>query len=294
MFCQPTCDALGEAACLARADCEAIWGGYPGAGDSDKRAGFLGCKPVGCAPVACTLYCENGFARDATGCQVCACADGPCTSDADCQPGQACLWTGAADCAGADCGKPFVAGTCQWVSQRCHADADCRAGESCVFLLAGQSDRFCDPSDPACGAWGVCQVVSVGCQSDAECGAGERCEIPSTYCGGPDDGEGGGKGGCIGPTTGTCVPATCRADADCRAGESCVFLMVYPVCDDPTSPDCGYFGTCQPAPRPCKADQECPTGESCQPDPTDPCNDPAALCFAPGATICLPIPPPKP
>jgi len=33
-------------------------------------------RPV-CAPVTCELYCEDGFAIDASGCEVCACADPP-------------------------------------------------------------------------------------------------------------------------------------------------------------------------------------------------------------------------
>ena len=61
-----------------------------------------GACPSECLPVLCTLFCENGFATDERGCEICVCAEedrtpatgmciknsnDSCTSDADCVAG---------------------------------------------------------------------------------------------------------------------------------------------------------------------------------------------------------------
>ncbi len=53
---------------------------------------------VTCAPLACLLFCEFGFARDATGCEICACNEPPpppppirlCLDDTGCSASEYC------------------------------------------------------------------------------------------------------------------------------------------------------------------------------------------------------------
>jgi hypothetical protein len=73
-----------------------------------------------CAPVVCTLFCENGFEKDANGCEICSCKErtpasgwcvknsgDKCESDADCTNG---------GCGGELCYNPAMGGgisTCE-------------------------------------------------------------------------------------------------------------------------------------------------------------------------------------
>jgi hypothetical protein len=71
----------------------------PGAACPPSRC-YGSCVPTGptCAPIACYLYCEFGFARDATGCEICACNEPPpppppvrlCLDSAGCNMGEYC------------------------------------------------------------------------------------------------------------------------------------------------------------------------------------------------------------
>ncbi|MBI5544979.1 MAG: hypothetical protein HY901_13900, partial [Deltaproteobacteria bacterium] len=112
-WCVPTCERLDEASCLVRPDCEPMYQSYRCGSDDAERCAeavepsFMGCKPAGCSPVMCEMYCPQGFKKDANGCDTCACVDDFCASDADCLPGQVCVF-------------PMY-------------EADCAAGEMCMM-----------------------------------------------------------------------------------------------------------------------------------------------------------------
>ncbi|MGC4115163.1 MAG: hypothetical protein QM765_11255 [Myxococcales bacterium] len=322
-YCIPTCEMLGEAECVARRDCEAMYEA-PRCGNDPMPGYFIGCKPVGCPPVMCDLWCEKGFKVDERGCNTCQCDDS-CTSDADCLPGQVCVMP-MVDCApGSDCAKVAVRGVCNTIQPGCQSDADCASGETCVFASTYCGGAGSDDGSNQGGgtggciapASGVCVKLETSCTSDADCKAGQYCSIPEIVC--PPNAL------CAQPA-GVCVdvppPAGCRTDADCAAGETCAFAV--DACPA-TDPACSNTGVCVPTNRTCSADSdcaanelcalvdcgpnmdcmqqgvctpraacasnaECAYGESCQPDPTDPCNSGTVYCFAAGRTICLPIP----
>ncbi len=78
---------------------------------------------------------------------------------------------------------------------------------------------------------------------------------------------------------GQCVPNVCHLDTDCRGNERCLLADCAP------GADCGGAGFCVTLPA-CLSSADCAAGQTCQPDPTDLCNDPSALCERPGRQIC--------
>lgn len=304
--CEPviqSCEQLDEKACLARADCEAMYEG-PRCGNDPEPAHFVGCKPAACLPVMCLLYCEKGFQTDERGCPTCACDDS-CQSDADCgagqvcslpeivcPPGMACTQVARGACvdapksctddgqcaAGERCsfnpmlncgGATNCMGTCE--PNRCKQDADCRAGESCIFLMY---EVACPPNDPACPYYGTCNALPKGCSADSDCAANEQCGMVD--CGPNMD--------CA--LQGQCVPRpTCASDADCDWTTSC---QPDPTdrCNGPEF-NCETPGRtiCLPVPT-CTTNSDCSPGRTCKPDLRDPCNQPQNCCFAPGRSTC--------
>ena len=63
------------------------------AGCAGARVATEGACPGACLPTSCGLTCAFGFRRDASGCEQCACQEGPrCAADADCpNPRQQCV-----------------------------------------------------------------------------------------------------------------------------------------------------------------------------------------------------------
>ncbi|HEY3449686.1 MAG TPA: hypothetical protein VGK67_25250 [Myxococcales bacterium] len=291
-YCIPTCDTLGESDCLARRDCEAMYQG-PRCGNDPTPAYFTGCKPVGCPPVMCDLWCAKGYRVDERGCNTCQCDDS-CASDADCLPGQVCVMP-MVDCApGSPC--PMVKGVCNTLPTGCASDAECAAGETCVFTstyCGGGTDDGTNQGGGTGGcigpAYGTCVKLQTPCTEDSQCKPGQVCSMPELICppdvvcptptgtcidvqpvGCTDDSQclagqrcdydpmtncGGGMN-CVGQ----CVSAECRSDADCRAGESCIFLMN--ACP-PGDPACPNTGLCNKVQAYCGADSDCAANELC-------------------------------
>lgn len=127
-----------------------------------------GVCTVACQPVTCELSCEGGFAVDATGCQVCACAGGSdapqCTLDTDCV-------AVAADCCGCARGG---------------ADTAVPAGE--VGLHDDRLDCPSDPGESACPEVDVCDPSATARCVGGQCtlGAGGAPSDPALACGRPD------------------------------------------------------------------------------------------------------------
>ena len=161
----PPCELLEERACLQRADCEPA---YDRCADGERcGGGFAGCRTA-CAPVACAMWCENGFARDARGCEICACAEPGCSSDRDCAAGQRCV---SPEYEAGDEGRPAPRGVCIPGPRECLADSDCAPGERCLLPdCATEAD-----------CRGFCEPFSQECRADADCGVGEVCRQDPTH-----------------------------------------------------------------------------------------------------------------
>ncbi len=167
------CSALDETDCRARQDCRAVYGqGTCGpTGDCAPSVVFAGCVEArhACPAIACALACAHGLARDATGCDVCACSPVPCVSDSECGPGEACLYPALACPANAFCSPPQ--GTCGKVDFACDDDTQCSTGEHCVFPKVDcPPNAFCAPPRGSC-------KPADGCATDADCGPGRACEL---------------------------------------------------------------------------------------------------------------------
>ncbi len=133
----------------------------------------------GCGDVACDLYCELGFQRDANGCEICACVELPreCEAAADCEALRPGGGEGGAPCEGA---WACVNGTCSFecAVQGCYSDLDCGPGLRC------NAAEVCrPPPDP--GGPGLCEPGTPPCPEDpavcyGECVAVEPC--PEIAC----------------------------------------------------------------------------------------------------------------
>src|SRR6185295_10361987 len=118
-------------------------------GSSSGAAGSPGCEPV-----TCDLYCENGFAKGADGCEICSCVDSPCEgpdpsgcvvagcpSDSVCDTSQGCApsscscdsssgsWVCTEDCGGGICVPG--GGACTGPDPSGCASKGCPTGEIC-------------------------------------------------------------------------------------------------------------------------------------------------------------------
>ncbi len=292
--------------------------------DFDCRAGEAclppenrACTPSACAcdpatgNIICTSDCSGRVCRPPStpdgGANLCAGFEAPCSSDAQCGPGRACLRdpnqcnpsacgcdpaTGAifctADCGGGVCGVPSRdagspdGGACVGFRAPCATDAQCLLGEQCV-----RTPGVCQPSACACGpggvvctadcGGGVCQPVDAGV-TDAGSADGGFCVgfVPpcttSSQCGPGNQ--------CVRDPN-QCNPSACGCDptdgtvictADCGGG----------VCR-PQVPDAG---ACLGFDPPCSSDAMCGAGRVCRHDPSQ-CVPSACACDATtGAIIC--------
>lgn len=212
-----------------------------------------------CSPLACLLWCENGFKKDDKGCDICECNDPEpreCFTDGDCPEGQFCALMDCAD--GFEC---YGGGVCmQQDCQPVMCDLYCEFGFA-------KDERGCETCDCNPNPY-------TECNSDADCAVGEFCALVD--CAEGFDCYGGGicmKQDCQpvdcemycefgfakddrGCETCSCNPnpnTECRSDADCAADEECFFLFYNGV------------GTCTPVePVGCQADSDCPTGTRCE------------------------------
>jgi hypothetical protein len=152
------------------------------------------CGPA-CEPVLCDLFCENGFARDENGCDVCRCAEPPdvqCSADGDCAAGQRCA---NGRCVNNDCICPAV------FMPVCGTDG-MTYGNACGAACAGvevahdgecggpEPDLCPDPNAP--GVRYVSDDPDVCARADFRCDAGEQQFSNECGC------------GCIGPAEPIC------------------------------------------------------------------------------------------
>jgi hypothetical protein len=233
------------------------------------------CEPVDCAPVACDLFCAEGFKVGPDGCDVCECNNvGPICTYQPCEPG---------------------------TRSECGADRD---GDGC-------DDCFCTPIDcpaeepPDCDGPGevlVCEESDEGCQKcwcdvincppidtpeELSCDANQRVEcVPGDVCG----------------TSCWCEDLMCPPlqDIDCDDGEpvrrvddnGCSYMFCFTgICPDIACPeDVCPFGTerdengcdtCESAVvQECQDDEQCGLYEACVFDLSDPmsCCPPLISC----------------
>jgi hypothetical protein len=214
-----------------------------------------------CAPVACLLYCENGYATDAAGCDTCECLPPLCEPvlcDLYCEHGFA---RDASGCETCSCNEPPA---------ECASDDDCAESEVCLYgacppvCLDDDHDGACDP----CGG-GFCapREMETRCSSDADCGDGGYCAI-----------EGCAERDCLGEPGADCgpsecfgvcralppppPPSECTSDVDCGDGAWCDVSECLPVGDLTV---CG--GVCraiEPEPTSCESDVDCGEGARCE------------------------------
>ncbi len=290
-FVGPECADLDEQACLADADCRAV---YEQSRDyEDVPCGEVdGVRCIGSEPVfdRCEQRpdCANLDEQACLGEQGCQAIYGYGEDDwlfnggeekPRCVPGTRCIMPPETflECLDADADP--CAGLAEqecWQRPMCEAEYSYGGCEGDVCwdgstyegcrLIGGecQSDLDCyerpiafDPGCPdfyfTCEA-GQCvtHCDQVACQADSDCAADQRCEL---RCG-----NGWCEGVCV------AVEEGCFDDSDCQAGEHCVFMP----CDcEEDDPDClegclGGAGFCVPDEPVCSSDSDCPAGQVCQ------------------------------
>jgi hypothetical protein len=134
-----------------------------------------------CSPVMCELYCENGFAKDENGCEICACnepvptntckgqcggpsADKSCYCDSLCKQYGDCCSDYAEACTST---RTPASGQCVKNSnEACTTDADCVAGgcggELCYNPAFGGGISTCECAGPGAPVAG-CGCVAGKC-----------------------------------------------------------------------------------------------------------------------------------
>lgn len=263
------------------------------------------CRPnQACDAVMCNLYCEYGFQRDpATGCAICACNPPPLCPEVLC--GVYCEYGHKRDAMGCDTCECNPPPQCQpvlckmycpygWAtdpstgceicacapppSGACLSDSDCRPGQECQWPPTCAGLNCPQPTAGHC--------TDVTCSSDADCGPGSSCQ--------PDPNDPCSQPGVVCTMEKAlrmiCLPKPpppppgCTTDADCGPGQRCEPGVTCTALGCPPPVNMCVDNTC-------RSDRDCSGGTTCQPDPTDPCNQPNVLCFAPGRTVCLPPPP---
>ena len=310
-----SCFGLPETACLARPDCEPVYGV-----DAQGSTVFEQCQVRICEELLCADNCQ--LVPTADGCPICQCPT-TCASNADCPQGDYCDFASAAD-AGVvvyDPPTPVTGpfGTCEPVVV-CPLIACAPADPTQICTTTTDSNGCpvcsCSPpgcqTDAQCGVGSVCRVepcnslfcvnrcVPETCQTNADCKSGETCEANNCPAGiiSCDQVPPGVELPCC-ATSSQCVaappppPSGCNVDSDCPSGDVCVGCC-------PPNADCAELcaqnsGTCEPAPPPsCNTDADCSLGQTCQPDPTSPCSpgspNPNGCNALRDPTVCLPAP----
>lgn len=248
--CGTTCERLA---------CPPIWCEYGYATDASGCPTCTCNPPPSCGPAPlCDPYCEFGVRIDARGCPTCECNPPPvCTGmvcPVYCEFGNVIDASGCPTC---ECNPPP---TCSPVA----------CGLYCEFGFARDSSGCeicaCNPPPPPPGSL---------CSSDYECAPGNVCDFSMPVCAAPDCLPGSPCppsmcwGTCL-PST-TCVPVTC--DLYCpygfaRDASGCETCACNPPPPPPPPP---------PPVRLCLDDTGCATYEYCD----------HSICFtAPGTTVC--------
>jgi RHS repeat-associated protein len=261
--------------------------------------GYVGSEWGGIAP--CAPSCAGKTCGADNGCGgTCDC--GPCTTDAQCNPGFSCVnqncgepglpahcsnGTLDGDETGVDCG-----GSCTGcaVNTECQSDADCASGLACGQHNGGCFDgsrakNVCWPSQCADDyvQQTTCGNADSACGSNCACVKGCSVDDPSAACASGDVCREGIGTLFSAVTRDVCIPAgvTCPSNdpAYCGTewslcGADCIPLpdCSHATCDNPSD---GAGGICRgvcplggsgPTGGTCTNDVECQVGASCHPD----------------------------
>jgi hypothetical protein len=256
-------------------------------------------KPL--ALTLCTLFAAVGALAQNT----------PCSVDADCADGEACV-DGACSAAAPP------------VEQPCSVDEDCGPDQLCAIVDCARpcdaADPDCEPTDCAGGGFCIDRAPPPPppCASDDDCDGDDVCitgtveSCAGSGCACPDDGDGDASNDppcdCGSPTPPECTTETfafcgprylddCAVDADCGPGFTCEIHDACDCstdpCDCPTEPGVAPPGTCALVRVECVEDADCTDGFVCVAEATtEPCFvDDAGntSCDAPAATkVCQP------
>lgn len=278
--CANTVTTTDDDGCLT---CECAPACPPLPRDCETEIGDDGCQhcveEVECEPVACQLFCEDGFATDEDGCEICACKDIECSSNIACADGCGPVFDDNGCVVDCDCTS-----TCDPVDfQACDARDNCRIEvdetgcETCVCEPDDQCQRlFCDnycehgyeivDGCPTCQCHTPCNDMPecdlfcpngntgdplTGCVNSCECRPEESCSpvMCTLFC---SNGFKTDENGC---EVCECRGEQCSSDEDCALNEHCVFPGLGPA-------DGQALGACEPVER-CDADLQCADGGPC-------------------------------
>jgi hypothetical protein len=170
------CDCPGHAVSVASGwagACEEVSCQPPDGCAAVEAACEVGRCVLRCAPVACDLACEAGFAADELGCLVCACAPASaveCAVDTDCVQAPA-------DCCG--CARGGVDTAVPAATREDHV-----AGLGCDGAAACPEVDVCEPgATPRC-AGGRCVLANEAFDADPApwyCGTAEQPSCPTDW-----------------------------------------------------------------------------------------------------------------
>jgi hypothetical protein len=247
-----------------------------------QPAELVDCSPYLCAGGAC---------------------NGSCGSDADCEPGHACVLTESAGVVVGSCGKKKNGQSCSEAGE-CES-TQCVDGVCCESSCQGSCRSCALPASPgrcvnvATGApdpRGTCvDEGNASCGHDGVCDGGGACrKYPvGTECGSATCNQGSATaastcnqaGQCVAPPSHTCSPyvcngsvcfAGCTKDADCVAGNFCVNGSCG---KKPNGAECSAGGECESG--------GCAQGVCCNSACTAACRS----CALPSSLgLCTPVP----
>lgn len=228
--CGTTCTRLA---------CPPIWCEFGYATDA-SGCPTCSCNPPPMCPPLCDLYCEFGNVIDSRGCELCECNPPPtCGGGPIC--GLYCEFgyvTDAAGCPTCECNPPP---SCTPVL----CDLYCEFG----FARDASGCEICSCNPP---------IPTGLCSSDAECGPGGYCDFSMPVCGGP---------ACL--PDAPCPPSMCWGT--CSGGPTCLPLACALWCEWGYARDATGCETCacNPPPPPpppirlCLDTTGCAMGEYC-------------------------------
>jgi hypothetical protein len=318
VVCEDRCPDLdcatdcGDAGHKAGADgcltCECVSQCEPVDEDCETEIGEDGCPRCveqQCGGVLCDLFCENGFAVDENGCEICACNEVQCPDPigcpAECDPvydDGGCL----IDCDCTNACEPFDERGCL-DSPNCHVETDPDGCQTCVCEEGECQRTFCNnycehgyeivDGCPTCQCHEPCLELpecDLACPTgntvDPLTGCVNSCECRTEMCSGVAcalDCLNGFRRDGSGCEVCECRGAPCSTDQDCGLDEHCV------------ASDAGFVGECV-ALEHCDANLQCPDGGQCGFYYRDDCCPPLTTCgdglpACPAVCLLSPVPP---
>lgn len=232
--------------------------------------------PTTCKPVTCKIACQFGFKKDASGCEICGCADAPVCAKADCGPVPP-----VAPCPGGtgpamSCERNATSGKCTWNVGQCNV---CAAPVCAIFCEFGNKTDGNGCPLCQCNPAPICTAQECGVAPKA---ATRICEDGSTA--GPECTRSNGKCG----WQITSCPAACSDLRDlkaCEINKACQWLE--PGCSGNKLSVAGCFAR---AAVNCETDKDCVPGKQCATRTVDHCaKRPDLQCFtcASPINVCL-------